>query len=424
MNFFKPCSIWPLRHAALLALSLGLSGLARAEALSFDDALELAGHRAPALAASAAQAEAARAAAIPAGELPDPKLVLGIDNLPVQGPDRFSLTRDSMTMQRIGVMQEFPNRSKRRARVAAAQGKAELAEAEERTTRLAVIRETALAWIARDTAERQLAMIDALLEENRLFEAALRARLAGGMAMAADIVAPRQEAAMIEERRDELRARREQAIATLRRWIGDAAAAPLEGEAPDWAIAHDSLLHRLHQHPELAAFGPKGRVLDAEIDEAAAGKRPDWSVELAYQRRGPQFDDMAMFQLSFDLPLFPASRQDPMIAARRAERAGLDAEREAALREHAAMLEADWAEYVRLTNALRRQREVLTPLAAERVRLATADWRSGRGGLDEVIMARRERIDAELKTIQIAGERGQMAARLHYAYGETGGEQP
>ena len=67
---------------------------------------------------------------------------------------------------------------------------------------------------------------------------------------------------------------------------------------------------------------------------------------------------------------------------------------------------------------------MLTPLAAERVRLATADWRSGRGGLDEVIMARRERIDAELKTIQIAGERGQMAARMHYAYGETGGEQP
>ncbi len=424
MHLFKPYAIRLSRHAALLALSMGLAGIVRADALSFDDALKLAMRHAPTLAASAAQVEAARSAAIPAGELPDPKLVLGIDNLPIEGPDRFSLTRDSMTMQRMGVMQEFPNLSKRKARVAAARGKAELAEAEERTTRLAVIRETALAWIARDTAERQLALIDALAEENRLFEAAVRAQLAGGMALAADVVAPRQEAAIIEERRDELRARREQAIAALRRWIGDAAEAPLRGAAPDWAIAHDTLVHRLHRHPELAAFGPKGRVLDAEIDEAAAGRKPDWALELAYQRRGPQFGDMAMLQLSFDLPLFAASRQDPMIAARRAERAGLDAEREAALREHAAMLEADWAEYLRLTNALKRQREVLTPLAAERVRLATADWRGGRGSLSEVIAARRERIDAELKTIQIAGERGQAAARLHYAYGETGGEQP
>lgn len=424
MHLFKPYAIRLSRHAALLALSMGLAGIVRADALSFDDALKLAMRHAPTLAASAARVEAARSAAIPAGELPDPKLVLGIDNLPIEGPDRFSLTRDSMTMQRMGVMQEFPNLSKRKARVAAARGKAELAEAEERTTRLAVIRETALAWIARDTAERQLALIDALAEENRLFEAAVRAQLAGGMALAADVVAPRQEAAIIEERRDELRARREQAIAALRRWIGDAAEAPLRGAAPDWAIAHDTLVHRLHRHPELAAFGPKGRVLDTEIDEAAAGRKPDWALELAYQRRGPQFGDMAMLQLSFDLPLFAASRQDPMIAARRAERAGLDAEREAALREHAAMLEADWAEYLRLTNALKRQREVLTPLAAERVRLATADWRGGRGSLSEVIAARRERIDAELKTIQIAGERGQAAARLHYAYGETGGEQP
>lgn len=223
---------------------------------------------------------------------------------------------------------------------------------------------------------------------------------------------------MIEERRDELRAQRSQAIASLRRWIGAAADAPLQGAAPDWPIARDTLEHRLHQHPELLAFDSRERVLIAELAEAQAEKTPDWALELAYQLRGQQYGDMASLQVSFDLPIFTASRQDPKIAAKGAERAGLDAEREMTLREHAAILEADWAEYQRLANAVKRQREVLLPLAEEKVGLAMAAWRGGKGNLTDLVAARRERIDAELKAIALEGERLQVAARLHYAYGD------
>ena len=59
-------------------------------------------------------AEAARAA----GQLPDPMLRAGIDNLPVTGADRFSTTRDSMTMKRIGIGQEWVSADKRAAREA------------------------------------------------------------------------------------------------------------------------------------------------------------------------------------------------------------------------------------------------------------------------------------------------------------------
>lgn len=45
--------------------------------LTLDEALRLADNTAPALAAQNASVQAASSAAIPAGELPDPKLVLG-----------------------------------------------------------------------------------------------------------------------------------------------------------------------------------------------------------------------------------------------------------------------------------------------------------------------------------------------------------
>ncbi len=223
---------------------------------------------------------------------------------------------------------------------------------------------------------------------------------------------------MIDARRDELIARRQQSIAALKRWVGPRAEAPLEGNAPNWPIVHDALAHALHRHPELAIFDPKAQVLDAEVAEARADKKPDWALELAYQKRGSQFGDMATVQVSFDLPVFAATRQDPKIAARLAEREGLDAEREAMMREHASMLEADLAEYQRLDKAVKRQREVLLPLAGEKVNLALADWRGGKGELVNLVMARRERVDAELMAIALEGERKKVAARLHYAYGE------
>lgn len=426
MSYPAPTVLWRFKVCCFVmpVLLAGLTAKASAEPLSFNKALAIALRSTPTLKASAAQEDAARASAIPAGELPDPKLVLGIENLPITGGDRFSVTSDFMTMRRIGIMQDFPNQDKRAARVEVANGRVALAEAQTQITRQSVLRDTAVAWIGRDTVEQQLAYIDALLDENRLLDAAVRARLAGGKGMTAETVAPRQEAAMIEDRRDEFEARRSQAIAALRRWIGPAANAPLQGKAPDWPISAQTLQHSLHQHPEIAFFDSKENVLNAEIKEAQAEKKSDWSLEAAYQKRGPQFTDMFSIQARFDLRLFTGTRQDPMIAAKRAERIGLDAEREATLREHAAMLESDLADFERLTHALQRQREVLLPLAEEKVQLAMADWQGGRGSLSAVIMARSERIDAKLKLIQISGERSQMAARLYYAYGEHAGEKP
>ncbi len=389
-----------------------------ADGLSFADALTLALRDAPVLSANQAQIDAARQNAIPAGELPDPQLALGIDNLPIQGSESFSLSRDFMTMQRVGVVQAFPNTAKLDARVAAAEGRVALAEAQTRLVRLQVLQETAVAWISRVTVERQLARIAQLADENRLFESAVKARFAGGSAGAGELLAPKQEAALIAERRDELDSRHAQAVAQLKRWIGDAAEQPVSGEVPDWRISKESLSHGLHRHPELDLFEPKNRVLDAEVAEAKADKIPDWALQLAYQRRGPAYSDMVSLQVSVDLPIFPDSRQQPKLEAKLYERNALAAERTTALQEHAAMLESALAEHQRLVNAVKRAREILIPLAEEKVALTLAAWRSNRSDLATLIAARKERLEAELKAIAIEGDRQQLAARLYYTYSE------
>ncbi|MGQ7958430.1 TolC family protein [Pseudomonas sp. SP16.1] len=386
------------------------------QALTLEQALALAGREAPNLMARAAELEAARQAALPAGELPDPKLLLGLQNLPIEGQDRWRLDAEPMTMRMLGVMQEVPNRAKRSARVELAQAGIDSAAAQEQVERLQVQRQAAQAWIVAQALEQRLQLFQDFYAENRLLERAVQARLAGGRGRSADSLAPRQEALALAEREDELQQQRSQARAVLRRWVGAAADESLRGPLPDWPVDEARYRHALPQHPELQAFVPQTREAEARVKLAEADKRPDWSWELAYQQRDRAFGDMLSLQLSIDLPVFAGSRQNPRIAAQRAELLALEAERETLLREHATQLAMELAEHRRLQRAVERSREQLLPLAEQRVRLSLADYQAGRGELGELIAARRERVEAQLRHLDFLEQRALVAARLHFAY--------
>src|SRR3954468_24977593 len=130
------------------------SALAADAPLTLAEALRLAQDQSRQLVAQDAAVAAAREMSVSAGQLPDPVLRLGIDNLPVTGDDRFSTTADFMTMRRIGVMQEIPREEKRRLRSERGEREAE----REAANRLAVLanvqRDTALAWLDRYYAEQ------------------------------------------------------------------------------------------------------------------------------------------------------------------------------------------------------------------------------------------------------------------------------
>ncbi|MGE7955152.1 TolC family protein [Pseudomonas sp. NPDC089530] len=407
---------WPL-VAGLAASVLALPSLA--SGLTLDEALRLAENNAPSLSAQDAKIQAASSAAIPAGELPDPKLLLGVQNFPIGGPDRGSLDQDSMTMQMVGIRQDMPNSDKRKARIEVAAGAVERAAAERRVERLNVRQATALAWIGSYSVARKEALFQDFYQENRLLGASVRVQIAGGRALPADAVAPKQEAAQLAEREDELVSQRAQARAALKRWIGAAANQQPVGRLPQWPVDTAGYSHQLQHHPELAAFAPMTREAQARVREAEAEKQSDWSWEVDYQRRGREFGDMVSVQFSWDLPLFPGSRQNPRIAARQAELSQLEAEREALSREHAQQLETQLADFQRLDRAVRRNQQSLVPLAQEKVALSLASYRAGKGDLAAVVAARRELIEARLKQIDVEEQRALINARLYFAYGES-----
>ena len=424
-----PRSVYPIGHRfscklITFAFPLAVALPLWAAPLSFERALALSVQEAPSLASAQAKVDSARAAAIPAGELPDPQLAVGVENIPIAGPDRYSLTGDFMTMQRIAYMQDFPNRSKRQARVSVAQAKVQQAQSAHKLSTLTVRRETAIAWIRRYALEQQIALFDNFFQENKHLASAVQAQLAGGRGSITDSLMPKQEAVMLAERLDELRAQRLEAIAALERWVGNVASEPLEAVPPHWPLDREALAQRIQNHPDVNLLHDASRVLDAELQETQAMKNPDWGMELAYQRRGAQFGDMVSVKFTFDLPTSPAKRQDPLIAAKQLERVGLEAELELTRREHLQELNTLWAELERLNRALERNQTILQPLMRDKTALTLAAYQAGKGSLLEHLAARRESLETQLRHLALQGERQAISARLHFANDNSlGGSQ-
>lgn len=413
-------------HARALAalLAAGVAPFLHAEGLSFADAVSRAASDAPAVAAGELRVDAAQRMGRAAGRLPDPQLVVGVDNLPLEGAGRYSLSQDPMTMQRIGLMQELPNHGRRAAERAQASGEVELARSGLRLARQSAAEHVAVAWITRHALERQLAQLEALAAENRLLGEVMGARLAAAQATPAEVLAVRQEEAGLAARRDALQARREQAISALREWIGAAADDPLAGEPPELPFDAAALQRRVELHPAITELDAEAQVLDSQVAAARAAGRPDWSVGLMYQRRAAAFGDMVSLQVGVGLPVFRGSRQAPRLQASRLQRRALDAQREARLREHQRMLEEELAEERRLRQALQRQATQLLPLAEEKVALMQASWSAGRTALVELLAARRERLEVQLQRLELQGALQGLLAGLHYRYATHEAEQP
>lgn len=426
MNRFK-CNLIAARAAAALLLRHRLIWIgllwpvvvaANEGPLSLEDAVDRALQEAPQVAASTAALEAARAVAPSAGRLPDPELVAGVDNLPVNTADRYSLTRDFMTMRKIGVMQAFPNGEKRRLQGERAQREIAVAQGELRKTRFDTSRAVTEAWIACAVAEESLARLRSLKPETEFQAAAGRAALASGRASVAEALATESQVAGLDERILALEQDTEMRRAELARWIGAVAERPLADMPTDRDLGHsaESLVAAVPEHAPLAPVF--ATLAAAQIDAALARteKRPDWSAELSYAQRGPDFSNMVSLQFRVNLPIFPTHRQDPVIAGNLAKVRALEAERDSEVRMHTAELRTAVAQWRRGRERLQNYATELLPLAHDRSRAAIVSYSAGRGDLRSAIDALTQEINTQVDYVQLEGSVANAWAFLHFLH--------
>ena len=411
-----------LRPFAALCFALASALSAHAQTLSLEDAQRRAVERSRQLAAKDRAVSASREMAVAAGQLPDPVLKLGVDNLPIEGADRFSTTRDFMTMRRIGVMQELTRGEKRELRALRFEREAEKSAAEKTAALADIQRGTALAWLDRRYAEAMAATLGEQIAQAQLEAQGAEAAYRGGRGSQADVLAAYGTVAALEDRASELASRLRVARASLARWIGEGADVPLAAPPAMDSVPYEgeTLEAHLAAHPEMVALGKQEEIAATEARLAQASRTPDWTVEVAYQKRGPEFSDMVSVGVSLPLPWDRGNRQDREVAARLAAAEQARAERDEALRMHVAEVRGMLAEWQGGRERLARYRDRLLPLAGERARAALAAYRGGRTGIADVLAARRNESDVRLQALQLERDTAQLWAKLTFLVPHTG----
>ena len=390
---------------ATVLIAALLAPPASAAPLTLQAALDRAVQRSETARASRASLLSASEAAQAAAQLPDPMLRVGVDNLPVTGADRFSTTREPMTMKRIGVSQEWLSRGKRDARSAAAEAEVQRESIQVEAVLAETRLQTALAYLDAFYAGEAL-KLTALMEHHAHEELeAARGRLAsltGGSQEVLALIAARGSA---EDESAQVRQEQSAALVTLQRWIGvrnEELRPPPEMRVPtedEFVAAHPSVLLASR---ELALGRQQAAVTASERD-------PNWTWGISYgQRTG--YSDLVSFGVSIPLPLSASERQDRDTAAKLALADKAEADLAEASRAASAEYRALVSDSERLQERIERYRaSVLTP-ATQRIAAATAAYASNQSNLVALFEARHAEVVAQRKLLSL--RRDAMRARL------------
>jgi outer membrane protein TolC len=400
---------------ALCALFVGLDAHAQ-QTLTLEQALRVAQERSRQLVAQDAGAAAAREMATAAGQWPDPVLKAGLNSLPISGPDRFSLTRDSFTMATVGVVQEFTRSDKLKARAGRFDREAEVAEAGRAVALANLRRDTAMAWLDRLYQERMREVLVTQRTEAGLQIEAADATYRGGRGTQTDVFAARSAVAQIDDRIRQTDRQIATAKIKLARWVGDDANQML-GAPPSLAMVRldeRSLDTVLAHHPQIGLMVRQEALARAEADIAQTNKRPDWSVELTYSQRGRDYSNMVSVNVSIPFQWDQKNRQDREVSAKLAVAQQMTAQREEATREHVAETRSWLQEWQSNRDRLTHYDDALIPLASERTRAASAAYRGGAGPLSAVLEARRMEIDTRMDRLRLDMETAGLWAQLEY----------
>jgi outer membrane protein, heavy metal efflux system len=364
----------------------------------------------------AAQATAARNMAVAATQLPDPVLQLALENLVVDGPNRWHLNGEPMTMSSVGLMQTFTRENKRTARADRYEQEARLADTQAVLQLAELRRNTALAWLQRYYWEQQLSLLQQQRTEAELLVTTTTAAYRAGRNLQTDVFMAHSALALMDDRLQETNAQLTNAITALTRWVGTSASAPL-GAPPTLntiSLTTDSLEQALTQQPELLVMAQAEVLATSDVRLAQENKHEDWTVELMLSRRDSMFGNMLSVGVSIPLQWRQSRKQDRELAATLAMVDGVRSERIEMLRTYLAQTQrwlTDWhSNLARLT----RYDTTLVPLAADRSQAALTAYANNTTALTSVLDARRNEIDIRLERLRLEMATAELWAQLEF----------
>jgi outer membrane protein TolC len=419
---YKPVVIRILFGMMLvLALFLKVGSAKAEELLTLAESIQLATQSQPLLQSLDDAAASSRQAAIAEEQLPDPKVKLGVINLPVTTRDSLRFDRDDQTMVNVGISQDMTPRKKREVASNRMLAEAEQFSAEQVATARSIERDVALAWLDVYEAQRKSELYKRMIDEMVAERKVQTESVSSGGAKTGDVLRMDTQISITNEKRIYAQRDERKARAGLSRWIGKAASRSISSELPVMSnnLKQDATQSEIEKHPLMRNAVQSEKVAQLDVDSAQANLERNWGWEVGYGKRFADRSDMLSFQVSIDLQLDRANRQDRRTAEKlvlvdKARKLTEDRRRELSSELDSAMADAEAAEA--------REKEHITkliPNANAKLNIAQSAYQSGKQPLSDVWDARRDVLEVELDHWTILTDKQRAAVKIGYLLNDS-----
>ncbi|MFT3783195.1 MAG: TolC family protein [Nibricoccus sp.] len=368
----------------------------------------------PALAASRAEAEAARARIVQEKAWMDPKVSVELRR-------EDTLRVDTYSEIEVTASQELPLSRRNKLRSEAAAAEASVADA------TISVRERDLFNQARNSYVR-IAAVDAKSAVNERLRGLLKQTITltqqayeRGQRMQADLIAAQAELARLDAEQSDLAGMRAEDVTKLNALMQRAPETPISvlklPEVHSLTISPaEALAHARAHNPELVRAARKVKSAEAQLAIAEKNRIPDPEVMIRGRQMNRSGDVLSSYDtgVAFSLPWFNEKRNRAQRAEARSMIAAARADAQMTESELAGMV-AGMIQRINISAAqVARFRNQILPLAEQQAATQRHAYESGQAPLLEVIMAQRTLLETEMKLVEAHSEHALASAAYDF----------
>lgn len=383
------------------------------------------------------------------GTLPDPKISIGLANLPTNG---FDFGQEAMTQGKIGIAQMFPRGDTLdiKSQQLRIQSEAFPFQRQDREAKVAVT--VGGLWLEAYRVQESIRLIEknrSLFEQLAdIVEASYSAAL--GKTRQQDIVRAQLELTRLEERLDKLAQQKNRFEGMLSQWLitlsadNDSVEDRLYAELamhnmvlsqniPDIQLLNTDLVEAkkwltpkalvgyFSNHPAVVAVNKKINSTKTGIKLAEQKYKPEWGVSASYGYRdndpmGNSRADLFSVGVTFDLPLFTEQRQDKEVQSAIANTEAVKTEKLLLLRQLLGAYSSGKGRLMRLKERQDLYQTKLLPQTHDQAEASLTAYTNDDGTFAEVVRARIAVLNAEIDELTLNVEEQKIHLELNYLF--------
>ncbi|WP_057833015.1 TolC family protein [Colwellia sp. TT2012] len=415
--------------------------------LSFNSAVTTAQKNDPWLTGNKHLQQAVVAMSHAAATMPDPKMSIGLANLPTDG---FDFSQEGMTQLKVGITQMFPRGDSlaiknQQLRI---ESEAYPFQRADRKAKIAVTVGTL--WLDAFRVQQSISLI----EKNRsLFEQLADVAQASyssalGKTRQQDIVRAQLELTRLDDRLDILAQQKNAYLGMLAQWLSTAFTTSansqqdaisqlhniqLAQQLPQLDLLNNKLVYgktwlsvevlakHFANHPAVFALDKKISASKTGIHLAEQQYQPEWGVNASYGYRGNDpmgnsRSDFLSVGITFDLPLFTENRQDMVVKSAISKTEAVKTEKILLLRQLLGAFSSAKGRLLRLEQRKMLYRTRLLPQVEDQAEASLTAYTNDYGDFAEVVRSRIAVLNANIDDLGIQVAEQKLILELNYLF--------